>query len=142
MKQYIDKSTIVEYLKKRLAFANRLLDLSTERDMDIHLLSEAHLLEDMLEFINALEVKELQIPQHVENTCKENDDSLTSNEKELQESERIRKALVDTFKFYDPSMKSPFLLGISKKNILAWLEKPADKVEPKFKVGDWVVIKQ
>ena len=58
------------------------------------------------------------------------------------EDERIRKSIIEllnevhfTFKYYD----------INK--MLAWLEKqgeqkPADKVEPKFKIGDWVIDKQ
>ena len=39
------------------------------------------------------------------------------------EDERIREKLIDTFNFYNPAMNSPFLLGIHKKDILAWLEK-------------------
>lgn len=43
---------------------------------------------------------------------------------ELKESEdeRIREKLIDTFNFYDPAMNSPFLLGIDKKDIIAWLK--------------------
>lgn len=62
---------------------------------------------------------------------------------ELKESEgeKIREKLIDTFNFYDPAMNSPFLLGIHRKDIIAWLEKqgeqkPVNKDEPKFKVGD------
>ncbi len=39
------------------------------------------------------------------------------------EDEKIRKKLIDTFNFYDPAMNSPFLLGIHRKDIIAWLEK-------------------
>ena len=39
------------------------------------------------------------------------------------EDKRIREKLIDTFNFYNPAMNSPFLLGIHKKDILAWLEK-------------------
>lgn len=62
---------------------------------------------------------------------------------ELKESEdeRIRKVIygwicTQPSQFFDN--------GFSKEEMLAWLEKqgeqnPADKVEPKFKVGDWIV---
>ena len=61
---------------------------------------------------------------------------------ELKESEdeRIRKMLIEFFSKgaeYNSSTN-----GISDKDIVAWLEKqalkPADKVKPKFKVGDTV----
>lgn len=39
------------------------------------------------------------------------------------EGEKIREKLIDTFNFYDPAMNSPFLLGIHRKDIIAWLEK-------------------
>ena len=59
---------------------------------------------------------------------------------ELKESEdeRIRKALI---KFHKSTID---IDGIKGDDIVAWLErqgeqKPMDKVEPKFKVGDWVV---
>ena len=50
---------------------------------------------------------------------------------ELKESEdeRIRKKLIDTFNFYDPAMNSPFLLGIDKKDIIAWLERQNSNVD-------------
>ncbi len=117
-------------------------------------------------------------------------------ENEESEGEKIREKLIDTFNFYGPAMNSPYLLGINRNDIVAWLEKqgeqklvpdwmpkfldelrskknyfdwcehkdieggilaiikwlnpnyfngkdgeqkPADKVEPKFKVGDWLV---
>lgn len=63
---------------------------------------------------------------------------------ELKDSEddRIRKVLVEHFDGLHSSTY-PYK-GFTKEEILAWLEKqgrekPADKVEPKFKVGDWVV---
>ena len=64
---------------------------------------------------------------------------------ELKESEdeRIRKGIVKMI--YDIAGGFPFEKhGIIKKEALAWLEKqgeqkPTDKVEPKFKVGDWIV---
>ena len=57
------------------------------------------------------------------------------------EDERIRKAIINVFashKDYE------VFFGVSVEDILAWLEaqgeqKPADKVEPKFHEGDWVV---
>ena len=59
---------------------------------------------------------------------------------ELKESEdeRIRRALV---RFHKSTID---IDGIKGEEIIAWLEKqgeqnPADKVKPKFKVGDWVV---
>lgn len=81
------------------------------------------------------------------------------------EDERIRKKLIDTFNFYDQAMNSPFLLGIHKEDIIAYLEKQvekpqgksaveaakeekvdnrncinnADKDEAKFQVGDWII---
>ena len=60
---------------------------------------------------------------------------------ELCESEddRIRKALIRHIKD-----KVSVILGWRKEELIAWLEKQGeqnhtDKVEPKFKVGDWVV---
>jgi len=88
---------------------------------------------------------------------------------ELKENggEKIKEKLIDTFNFYDPAMNSPYLLGIHRKDILAWLEKQGeeesidtvsliqqrvdaladiveeqkltDNDEPKFKVGDWCI---
>lgn len=60
---------------------------------------------------------------------------------ELKESEdeRIRKELIRAFKSFN-SIK--VWNGIERTNILAWLEKQgnnADKVEPKFKIGDWII---
>jgi len=61
---------------------------------------------------------------------------------ELQESEdeRIRKRLIEFFKDFGKTRSHCW--SVSIPDILAWLEKqgkPTDKVEPKFKVGDWVV---
>lgn len=63
---------------------------------------------------------------------------------ELQESEdeMIRKAIIDFFS--EPGRKEYILNGFTVDGIIAWLEKqgeqkPADKVEPKFHKGDWVV---
>ena len=64
---------------------------------------------------------------------------------ELRESEdkRIRKAL---FEYFTTSDNNAYyeVCGVATKKILAWLEnkdeqKPSNKVEPKFKVGDWIV---
>ena len=64
---------------------------------------------------------------------------------ELKESEskdeRIRKAIIQFFELQDDNTTYSL---IPKKDILVWLEKQgeqklADKIEPKFKVGDWVV---
>ena len=43
------------------------------------------------------------------------------------EGEKIREKLIDTFNFYDPAMNSPFLLGIHRKDIIAWLEKQGEE---------------
>ena len=63
---------------------------------------------------------------------------------ELNESEdeRIRKSLITTITNMNDSVVS-CNYGFKKNKILAWLEKqgeqkPADKVEPKFKVGDFI----
>ena len=59
-----------------------------------------------------------------------------------EEDERIRKAIVKIISDIDGGF--PFEKhGIIKKKALAWLKKqgeknPTDKVEPKFKVGDWI----
>ena len=66
---------------------------------------------------------------------------------ELKESEEenVRKVLVGYFKSYKEigTIGAETFNGIPTDNIIAWLEKqgeqPTDKVEPKFKVGDWVV---
>jgi hypothetical protein len=55
------------------------------------------------------------------------------------EDERIRKHLIGVVELYYGNTDEQ-----EKKDCLAWLEKqgeqkPANKVEPKFKVGDWVV---
>lgn len=66
---------------------------------------------------------------------------------ELQESEdeKIRKVLIDYFNRYKEQEECGIdtFYGIPTDNIIAWLEKQgeqktADKVEPKFKVGDWI----
>lgn len=64
------------------------------------------------------------------------------------EDERIRRALIEWVKrikrYKEQGICSPEIFnGISSDNILAWLEKqgeqkPIDKVETKFKVGDWI----
>ena len=60
---------------------------------------------------------------------------------ELKESddEKIRKDLIQWIDDFPDSIWR----GHYKKDILSWLEKqgeqPTDKIEPKFKVGDWVV---
>lgn len=65
---------------------------------------------------------------------------------ELAESEdkRIRKALIHFIKQGEIKGTIRTYLGVTEKEMLAWLEKqgeqkPTDNVEPKFKVGDWVV---
>ena len=62
---------------------------------------------------------------------------------ELKESEdeRIRKALMQNLKERFGT-KGNMGEGLDMPDVLAWLEKqgeqkPSDKVEPKFKVGDW-----
>lgn len=59
------------------------------------------------------------------------------------EDEKIRKAIINVFathKDYE------VFFGVSVKDIITWLKKqgenkPIDKVEPKFKVGDWITNK-
>ena len=65
-------------------------------------------------------------------------------ELEEPEDEKIRKELINGFNKLDKS--AVWYNGITNGQILAWLEKQGeqksdDKVEPKFKVGDWVVFK-
>ncbi|MEE3309809.1 hypothetical protein, partial [Sharpea azabuensis] len=62
--------------------------------------------------------------------------------KEESDDERIRKALINGFNKLDKS--AVWYNGITNGQILAWHEKQneqkhTDNVEPKFKVGDWVV---
>ena len=57
------------------------------------------------------------------------------------EDEKIRKELIDYFKENNAALA---FRGISNECVIAWLEKQGeqksiDKVEPKFKEGDWVV---
>ena len=61
---------------------------------------------------------------------------------ELKESEdeKIRKVLLNDFK---NNCSEYYCEGVNRDMIIAWLEKQgkqrsADKVEPKFKVGDWI----
>jgi len=56
------------------------------------------------------------------------------------EDERIRKTLIDYFN----TCHGDYYGELKRKDILAWLEKqgeqkPIDKVEPKFKNGQWIV---
>lgn len=60
------------------------------------------------------------------------------------EDERIRKSLIEHIKGIT---SWNYFLGISKEQMLAWLEKqgeqkPIDKVEPKFHEGEWITIKE
>ena len=91
------------------------------------------------------QVKESIISQHENKTCKENSNSLTG------EDEKIRKAIINVFEG-----NTPYTSDEEAKKYIAWLEKQgeqilansaktckdeqksADKVEPKFKVGDWI----
>lgn len=76
---------------------------------------------------NDIEVLERAFPQ-----LKENED------------ERIKRCISDVVRKYGRE----FTTGtVTKEKMLAWLEKqgerkPVDKVEPKFKVGDWIIKKQ
>ena len=64
---------------------------------------------------------------------------------ELAESkdERIRKELIEHIK---ANYEADYVLfkKFSPDDVIAWLEKqgeqPTDKIEPKFKVGDWVIL--
>ena len=63
---------------------------------------------------------------------------------ELKESEgrEIRNWLIGYFQQYKSDGVVKFANGLKIDSIIAWLEKQdnnADKVEPKFNVGDWVV---
>lgn len=56
------------------------------------------------------------------------------------EDEKMRKKLIHIVS----NQNTPKWYGLEVKNVIAWLEKQgeqklADKIEPKFKVGDWVV---
>lgn len=60
------------------------------------------------------------------------------------EDERIRKSLIKSFTNQHPA-NFPTVDGFTREQIIAWLEKqgeqkPTEKVEPKFKVGDWITI--
>ena len=50
---------------------------------------------------------------------------------ELKESEdeKIRKALINTVKYYHPN-ESPYMHGISNESVIAWLEKQGLKSNP------------
>ena len=67
---------------------------------------------------------------------------------EVNEDERIRKGLINGFKECLEDCQYPknavkYWHDVEVDSILAWLEKqgeqPTNKIEPKFKVGDWVV---
>lgn len=90
------------------------------------------------------QVKESLISQHEIEMCKENDDSLTS------EDERIKETLKEFVKGYSAFINGQWRLGdFTVNRLIAWLEKqgwlekqceqPTDKVEPKFKAGDYIV---
>ena len=56
------------------------------------------------------------------------------------EDERIRKGLINTIEFYGAAMNSPYLLGIEKKDIIAWLEKQGGHIKflESIQIGDKV----
>lgn len=69
---------------------------------------------------------------------------------ELKESEdeRIRKTLLESFEYQikESYPDKEWICGVKLKEIVAWLEKQGekkatDKVEPKFKVGFWIITK-
>ena len=66
---------------------------------------------------------------------------------EMSEDERIRKELIDAIRGLWDNDALPMPLSVKRKDEwIAWLEKqgeqkPADKVEPKFKVGDIIRLK-
>ena len=60
--------------------------------------------------------------------------------KEEFENEKMIKSMTRLVKtFYDCNFPTPE--GFERKDMLAWLEKqkPADKIEPKFHEGDWII---
>ncbi len=62
--------------------------------------------------------------------------------KESEESrdEKIRKALIETFKFWGAVKDCPYMLGISKEDALTWLEKQGEhkKFRDNIQIGDEV----
>ena len=65
-------------------------------------------------------------------------------ELEESEDEKIRKALIE---YFNEQCDMSDWNGVYGYQVVAWLEKQGeqklvDKVEPKFKVGDWITIKQ
>ena len=66
-------------------------------------------------------------------------------ELKVSEDEKIRKSLIILLQHFCRGYRVPGLnFPVSYKDMLSWLEKqgeqkPADKIESKFKVGDWVV---
>lgn len=81
---------------------------------------------------------------------------MTEKEKEMAYDKAIRKSLIILLKHFCNGYRIPWLNPpISYKEMLDWLEKqdeqtsfsntetinkkPADKIKPKFKVGDWIV---
>ena len=60
------------------------------------------------------------------------------------EDERIRKALIEVFSNREKYLIDQSFGDITVSEALVWLEKqgeqkPTDKVESKFKIGDWIV---
>lgn len=87
------------------------------------------------------QVKGFSISQHKNKTCKENDDSLTS------EDERIREELISNFKEAIENIRSEEIIPHSAKVLvckmqkwIAWLEKKCEQKEveptPIFRIGD------
>ena len=69
-------------------------------------------------------------------------DLIMASELKENEDEEVRKAIYNCVKWF--GFDSCFFKSVSQEKCLAWLEKqgeqkPADKVEQKFKVGDWIV---
>lgn len=59
------------------------------------------------------------------------------------EDEEVRKELI--FYFGDMPEDTELRNGVTNRDVLVWLENQgnnADKVEPKFKTGQWITIKE
>ena len=72
------------------------------------------------------------------NSCSREELMYVFPELKESEDERIRKEIISylkTRKGYTEAIKDPWIAWLEKQGG----QKPADKVEPKFKVGDWVI---
>jgi len=113
---------MIEPTERAKAYCQKLIDALTKEGY----ITDAKIVEECLKQMNGEKVA-----------------LATMDEQKINKSEdeRVRKAIIEFFELQDDNTTYSL---VPKKDILAWLEKQGEqksvnKLEPKFKVGDWVV---